>query len=119
MHLSLIQNEVDLFSRHRIVESNTGDTEVHRCNHSRGPLLSILGPDTDKSPQGSLAFNLRTEVELHHPSRELLANRIDLLPTLPDILAELWLAFCVIGEALTSTEKGLVGVFAHVFFEIL
>jgi len=116
-HLCLIQNEIDLFRRHRIIKSNSCDTEMHRWEHRSCPLLSIFSPDTEESPLLTLSFDLGTQIELHHPSREVLTDSVYLLPCLPDVLTINRLAVCVVWESFTSTEEIFVGPSGHTSLE--
>ena len=64
-HLRLIENKIDLLTRHGIIEANSRYLVVHACQQSRSPLPSILGPDTTEAPLFAFAFSFRAQVQVH------------------------------------------------------
>ena len=58
LHLSLIEDVVDLLNRHSFKETNCSDLVVHATQERLSPLWSILHPNSKEAPHFAFAFDL-------------------------------------------------------------
>ena len=99
LHLSLIEDVVDLLNRHSFKETNCSDLVVHATQERLSPLWSILHPDSKEAPHLTFAFDLVTQVKSHEAAGEVYTELVNFSKCLPHVLAEAWLAIHIIKPA--------------------
>ena len=78
--LCLFQDVVNCVDTHGVVEANVSDVEVHACQKSSQPFLSVSCPDTDEPPLLALNLVLWAEVHLHNSACELADVLVHITP---------------------------------------
>lgn len=89
VQLSLLQNEVNSLNTHRVEEPNRGVAHVHVSDVGRGPLPTILSPNTDELPLTAITLGLDRKSQLLHTFGQVLTDGVDLLVGLPLVVAKL------------------------------
>lgn len=118
LHLSLVEDELDLFERHGIVEANSRDLVVHAGKHRGRPLPSVLGPDTTEAPLFTLSLDFWAEIERHEALCKVLSTCANLSKSLPLVWTEHRLAILSFScKKWARAKEFLLRIHAHILAE--
>ena len=118
LHLSLVEDELNLLERHGIVEANCRDLVVHAGKHRGGPLPSVLGPDTTEAPHFVLALDFWAEIERHEALCKVLSTCADLSKSLPLVWTKHRLAILSLScKKRARAKEFLLWIRAHILAE--
>lgn len=117
-HLRLVEDEIDLRGSHCIIKAHSCHVVMHARNERLGPLRSILGPNSTKTPHLAFSLDLRAELEAHHSSCQVLYIAADRPIVLPYIVAEDW-SLVVCTNLGPSSKEGLIATVCHMTLETL
>ena len=92
---------------------------MHRGEEGSCPLLPVLGPNAQESPQFILTFDLRAQVKRHESLGKFLDDGVNLSPSFPLVVAIVLLAIALIGQQLSRAQEWIIRAHRNRFLKQL